>query len=169
MTDFYELTIFNEIGENARKSLAKGTRVVVVGDAEVEKWTGDNGQERSTKRIIANAIGPDLRWATATVERTKRPHHGLPPKAPKLCSGVRTRKRSRSRHGSGHRERDGCSYRLLALTGPERAQITVAHIRQFPGLAWSVGLACPAHPEGNQAPVRWGVDDAVRCCRHRWR
>ena len=87
VTDFYELTIFNEIAENARKSLAKGTRVVVVGDAQVEKWTGADGQERTTKRIIVKAIGPDLRWATAKVERTKRPTPGPSTESPRTSLG----------------------------------------------------------------------------------
>ena len=67
VTEFYELAIFNVLGENAAECLAKGTRVVVVGNAEMEKWTGDDGKERTTKRILVNAIGPDLRWATAAV------------------------------------------------------------------------------------------------------
>jgi single-strand DNA-binding protein len=87
VTDFYELTIFNQLGQNASKSLAKGTRVVVVGDAEVDNWTGDDGQERTTKRIIVKAIGPDLRWATATVERTNRPMSRPPTERPETALG----------------------------------------------------------------------------------
>ncbi|HXW77922.1 MAG TPA: single-stranded DNA-binding protein [Acidimicrobiales bacterium] len=72
VTEFYELTIFRDLAENAAVSLAKGSRVVLVGNAELEHWTDDQDQERTTKRILVNAIGPDLRWATATVHRPER-------------------------------------------------------------------------------------------------
>lgn len=75
VTDFYELTIFRDLAENAAISLTKGTRVVVVGNAELEHWTDDQGLERTTKRVLVNAIGPDLRWATVVVQR---PEHRTP-------------------------------------------------------------------------------------------
>jgi single-strand DNA-binding protein len=80
VTEFYELTIFNALGEHVVESLGKGDRVIVTGNAEVEKWTGDDGQERTTKRILANAIGPDLRWSTVTVTKVAR--KGAPDEAP---------------------------------------------------------------------------------------
>jgi single-strand DNA-binding protein len=70
VTEFYELTAFGSLGEHVVESFGKGTRVVVIGAAEVEHWTDREGKGRTTKRIIANAIGPDLRWATVKVERT---------------------------------------------------------------------------------------------------
>jgi len=70
VTEFYELTAFGSLGEHVVESLQKGSRVVVVGAAEVEHWVDREGKERTTKRIVANAIGPDLRWARATVERS---------------------------------------------------------------------------------------------------
>jgi single-strand DNA-binding protein len=70
--EFYELTVFGSLCEHVAECLHKGTRVVVVGAAEVETWMDKEGKERTTKRIIANAIGPDLRWARATVERVER-------------------------------------------------------------------------------------------------
>jgi len=70
LTEFYELTAFGSLGEHVVECLHKGTRVVVTGNAEVETWVDGEGKSRTTKRIITNAIGPDLRWARATVERT---------------------------------------------------------------------------------------------------
>jgi hypothetical protein len=35
----------------------------------VSYWTDDEGKPRTTKRILADACGPDLRWATAVVEK----------------------------------------------------------------------------------------------------
>lgn len=71
-TVFYELTVFGSLAEHAVESFGKGTRVLVIGNAEVETWAGDDGKERTTKRILANALGPDVRWATATVAKTTR-------------------------------------------------------------------------------------------------
>jgi single-strand DNA-binding protein len=70
VTEFYELTVFGSLGEHLAGSFGKGTRVIVIGTAETEYWTDKEGKERTTKRIIANAIGPDLRWATVEVERS---------------------------------------------------------------------------------------------------
>lgn len=72
VTTFYELTLFGTLAEHAVESFGKGTRVLVIGNAEVEHWIGDDGQERTTKRILANAIGPDVRWATVEVQRATR-------------------------------------------------------------------------------------------------
>lgn len=71
-TVFYELTFFGSLAENAVASLRKGERVVVIGKAEVETWQGDDGKPRTTKRILVDGCGPDLRWATATPARTGR-------------------------------------------------------------------------------------------------
>jgi single-stranded DNA-binding protein len=43
------------------QSLSKGTRAVVVGKGEVEHWTDDFGKPRTTKRILDDSCGPDLR------------------------------------------------------------------------------------------------------------
>ena len=72
VTTFYDLTVFGNLAEHAVESLGKGMRVVVIGNAELETWAGEDGKERTTKRILANAIGPDLRWASATVAKATR-------------------------------------------------------------------------------------------------
>jgi len=70
--EFYEVSAFGSLGEHVAECLHKGVRVVVVGAAEVEHWTDKEGKPRTSKRVVANAIGPDLRWARATVERVER-------------------------------------------------------------------------------------------------
>jgi single stranded DNA-binding protein len=71
-THFYELTLFGSVAENATQSFQKGDRVVVIGRAELEHWIDDEGKERMSKKIVANGIGPDLRFTTVTIERAKR-------------------------------------------------------------------------------------------------
>jgi single-strand DNA-binding protein len=69
VTEFYEVTCFGTLAEHVARSLTKGSRAVVVGKGEVEHWTDSDGKPRSTKRILADACGPDLRWATAVIEK----------------------------------------------------------------------------------------------------
>ena len=69
-TDFYDVVCFGTLAEHAAESLAKGIRVVVFGRREVEHYTTDEGTRRERNRIVAEALGPDLRWATATINKT---------------------------------------------------------------------------------------------------
>ena len=66
---FYDVVAFGGLAEHAAKSLHKGDRVVVVGTGKHNTWTGRDGQERTTKEIVADGLGPDLRFASITVEQ----------------------------------------------------------------------------------------------------
>jgi len=76
-TTFYEATAFGTLAEHVAE-LEKGTRVVVIGKGELEHWTDKEGTERTTKRVLVDACGPDLRWASATVQRDKRKRSSEP-------------------------------------------------------------------------------------------
>jgi hypothetical protein len=52
--------------EHAAESLSKGSRVVVVGRLQQRAWTADDGSTRSVVEVVAEELGPSLRWATAT-------------------------------------------------------------------------------------------------------
>ena len=69
---FYEVTAFGTLAENICESITKGMRIVVKGTGKLNKWTGNDGQERTTKEITAEAVGPDLRFALVTVEKNER-------------------------------------------------------------------------------------------------
>lgn len=73
-TEFYELVCFGSLAQHVEQSLAKGMRVIVTGRAEIDTWTPEDGDERVTKRIVIDAIGPELRWANATVTKTTNVH-----------------------------------------------------------------------------------------------
>lgn len=68
-TTFYELKVFAGMAEHFAETCTKGMRVLVIGRAELEVWYGDDGKEKRSKNILCDAIGPDLRWAVATVEK----------------------------------------------------------------------------------------------------
>lgn len=72
VTEFYDITVFGDMAENAAMSLPKGTRVIVQGRAEVEQYTKKDGTTGTGKRILVNAIGPDLRWASCEVSKVTR-------------------------------------------------------------------------------------------------
>ena len=71
-TIFYEVVAFGSLATNIAECLTKGMRIVVKGQGKLNKWTGQDGQERVTKEIVAEWCGPDLRFASVTVEKNER-------------------------------------------------------------------------------------------------
>ena len=71
-TSFFSGTIWREQAEQAAESLQKGARVIVTGRLEQRSWETEAGEKRSVVEIQVDEIGPSLRWATATVNRTQR-------------------------------------------------------------------------------------------------
>lgn len=70
--DFFDVVGWRELGEHVSESLTKGTRVIVTGRLQQERWETDGGQKRSKVGITADEIGPSLRWATASVTKVDR-------------------------------------------------------------------------------------------------
>jgi len=71
-TSFFSGTIWREQAEQAAESLQKGARVIVTGRLEQRSWETEQGEKRSVVEVAVDEIGPSLRWATATVNRTQR-------------------------------------------------------------------------------------------------
>jgi single-strand DNA-binding protein len=71
-TSFFNVVAWAELGENVAASLTKGARALVTGRLEQRSYETNEGEKRSTVEIIADEIGPSLRWATAVVERNER-------------------------------------------------------------------------------------------------
>lgn len=69
---FFNVTAWSTLGENAAASLTKGMRVIVTGRLQQRSYETQSGEKRSVVEIIADEIGPSLRWATAQVEKTQR-------------------------------------------------------------------------------------------------
>jgi len=70
-TNWFTVTAFRQLAENAHKSLHKGERVLVRGRLRVRDWTSG---ERSgiTVEIEADGIGHDLAWGRSEFRRTVR-------------------------------------------------------------------------------------------------
>ncbi len=75
-TSFFNVTAWGSLGENASASLSKGARVIVTGRLEQRSYETKEGEKRSIVEIVADEIGPSLRWATAVVEKTQRTDAG---------------------------------------------------------------------------------------------
>jgi single-strand DNA-binding protein len=69
---FFTVVVWRDQAEHAAQSLAKGSRVVVVGRLQQRRWTAEDGSARSTVEVVAEELGLSLRWATATTTRTTR-------------------------------------------------------------------------------------------------
>ncbi len=71
-TSFFNVVCWREMAENVSESVAKGARVVVTGRLEQRSWETENGEKRSVIEVVADEVGPSLRWATAQVTRNER-------------------------------------------------------------------------------------------------
>jgi single-strand DNA-binding protein len=60
------------MAENASESLGRGSRVIVTGRLEQRSWETPDGDRRSKVEVVADEIGPSLRWATAQVTKNER-------------------------------------------------------------------------------------------------
>jgi single-strand DNA-binding protein len=69
---FFTVIVWRDQAEHAAQSLAKGSRVVVVGWLQQRAWTAEDGSARSAVEVVAEELGSSLRWATATTTRTTR-------------------------------------------------------------------------------------------------
>lgn len=71
-TSFFNVVAWADMAENISDTLSKGMRVVVTGRLEQRSWETEQGEKRSVVEIVADEIGPSLRWATADVKRSER-------------------------------------------------------------------------------------------------
>lgn len=71
-TTFYEVVTFGSLAEHVAESLRKGDRALVIGKGELEHWTAKDGTAKTTRKIVADSCGPDLRFTTAELARTER-------------------------------------------------------------------------------------------------
>jgi single-strand DNA-binding protein len=69
---FFTVIVWRDQAEHAAQSLSKGSRVVVMGRLQQRTWTDQNGSARSVVEVLAEELGPSLRWATATTTRATR-------------------------------------------------------------------------------------------------
>ncbi len=70
---FVRGTAFKELAESMAESLTRGCEVVVSGRLKLDRWEDKNsGEKRSAPSLLIDAIGPNLRYATADVKKADR-------------------------------------------------------------------------------------------------
>ena len=71
-TSFFDVTCWRDLADNVSESISKGDRIIVTGRLEQRSWETDQGDKRSKVEIIADEVGPSLRWATAQISKIRR-------------------------------------------------------------------------------------------------
>jgi single-strand DNA-binding protein len=69
---FFDIVCWREMAENTSESLQKGARVIVTGRLEQRSWENQEGEKRSKIEVVADEVGPSVRWAVAKPEKTDR-------------------------------------------------------------------------------------------------
>jgi single-strand DNA-binding protein len=69
---FFTVIVWRDQAEHTAESLTKGSRVVIVGRLQQRAWTAEDGSPRSVVEVVADELGPSLRWAMATTTRATR-------------------------------------------------------------------------------------------------
>jgi len=68
-TLFLRASVWREFAEHVAGSLTKGSSVIAVGALEQRSYETKEGEKRTSIELEIDAIGPDLRFATAQVSR----------------------------------------------------------------------------------------------------
>ncbi|WP_309067786.1 single-stranded DNA-binding protein [Microbacterium sp.] len=68
-TNWYSVSAYRTLAENARESLQKGERVIVTGRLRLRAWEND-GRKGLEAEIDADGLGHDLLFGTSTFRRT---------------------------------------------------------------------------------------------------
>src|SRR5262245_50608198 len=90
------------LAENIVESLVKGDRVFVHGTVTTETWTDkQTGEKRTAQRVLAEIVGPSLRWATARITKTTRASAAN--EDPQHVGEHEARSKARSDRGKGAR------------------------------------------------------------------
>ena len=71
-TLFLRASVWREMAENVAETLTKGTRVIAEGRLKSRSYETKEGEKRTITEARIEAIGPDLRWATARVIKAQR-------------------------------------------------------------------------------------------------
>lgn len=68
-TNWYGVTCFKRLAINVAASVEKGQRLIITGRLEIREYDKADGTKGTAVEIIAETIGHDLFWGTATFVR----------------------------------------------------------------------------------------------------
>ncbi|HBX77770.1 MAG TPA: single-stranded DNA-binding protein [Acidimicrobiaceae bacterium] len=69
---YIDIVCWRELAENVSESVTKGTRLMVTGRLDQRTWETQDGDKRSKIEVVADEVGPSLRWASAVVTKSDR-------------------------------------------------------------------------------------------------
>lgn len=70
---FFDVECWGDLAENVSESAEKGMRLIVAGRFDQRSWEDkETGDTRYKFVLVADEVGPSLRWATAEVEKTSK-------------------------------------------------------------------------------------------------
>ncbi|QPZ39722.1 single-stranded DNA-binding protein [Paramicrobacterium chengjingii] len=75
---FLRASVWREFAEHVSGSLVKGSRVIAQGRLKQRSWETKEGEKRTSIELDVDALGPDLRYATAQVTRAQSNRQGAP-------------------------------------------------------------------------------------------
>lgn len=71
-TSFFDIVCWGQLGENVAESIHRGDRLIVTGRLDQRSWETQEGDKRSKIEVVADEVGPSLRYATASIVRNER-------------------------------------------------------------------------------------------------
>jgi single-strand DNA-binding protein len=80
-TTWFRVSAFDAMAENIAESLRKGDRVIVQGRFKTRSYQTDAGETRSGLELVADEVGPTLRWAIARAEKVGQGGQARPAQA----------------------------------------------------------------------------------------
>ena len=75
---FLRCSVWRDFAEHIAASVTKGQRVIAQGALQAHSYETKEGEKRTSLELKVEAIGPDLRYATAQVTRSARPNDSAP-------------------------------------------------------------------------------------------
>jgi len=76
---FLRASVWREFAEHIAGSLTKGSRVIAQGTLKQRSYETKEGEKRSSMELEIDSIGPDLRFATASITRAQSGSRGQAP------------------------------------------------------------------------------------------
>jgi len=71
-TTYVQCDVWGEMAQNVAQTLKRGMRITAYGRLTVRPWLTRDDEPRATIHVNVDDIGPDLRFATATVYKVNR-------------------------------------------------------------------------------------------------
>lgn len=68
---YIDVDCWEHLAQNVVNTFGKGDRIIAEGRLRTDEWKDEQGNKRSFTKVVADSVGPDLRFATAVITRKK--------------------------------------------------------------------------------------------------